>query len=320
MPQHAVPHQTVSHQTVSHRVWPEAEPAEVLVTAGDAQLVVDLRGGGIRSLTAGTWDVVAGYPAGTVVEGWPGAVLLPWPNRVRDGRWTWQGRELQLEVTSPDAATAIHGLVAWQPWTVLRATDDGVTVGTTVEPHPGYPFRLAGAVDYALSPGRLTVTVRVRNLGAEAAPFGTGMHPYLSVGATADGDLGEAELHLPVRTALDLDGGLPTGARSAFDGAVGRIGDRVLDDAFTDLVRDDDGWARSRLRGPAGELELAVDGSWSWLQAFSGDALPEGRRRRSLAVEPMTCPPNALADGVDLVVLEPGADWAGTWTLSWTAR
>jgi aldose 1-epimerase len=100
---------------------------------------------------------------------------------------------------------------------------------------------------------------------------------------------------------------------------VGRIGDRAFDDPLTDLDREADGWARVRLRGSAGELELAVDRAWPWLQVYTGDTLPTGQRRRSLAVEPMSCPPNALADGVDLVVLEPGADWSGTWTLRWTA-
>ncbi|SNR61893.1 aldose 1-epimerase family protein [Blastococcus mobilis] len=299
--------------------WPSTEPTEVVLSAGAARLAVDLRGGGMRSLTVAGWEVLAGYPAGTVVEGWPGAVLLPWPNRIRDGRWTWKGRELQLEVGSPEEPHAIHGLVAWQPWTAIDASADTVTVATVVEPHPGYPFRIAGAVDYRLGGDRLAVTVRVRNPGPDPAPFGVGMHPYLSVGATRDGGIGDADLNLPVRTVLDLDNGLPTGERGPFDGAIGRIGDRALDDAFSDLVRDDDGWARVGLRGTAGELELAVDESWPWLQVFSGDVLPEGRRRRSLAVEPMTCPPNALADGVDLLVLQPGADWSGTWTLSWTA-
>jgi len=298
--------------------WPGAEPTEVQLAAGDARLWIDLRGGGTRRLAVGDWEVLAGYPAGTVVQGWPGAVLLPWPNRVRDGRWSWAGRELQLEVGSPEAPHAIHGLVAWQPWAVLGSSDGTATVGTVVEPHPGYPFRLAAAVDYRLAADALAVTVRARNLGPQAAPLGAGMHPYFSLGATSDGDLADVEASLPVRTVLELDGGLPTGARAPFDGALGRIGERSLDDAFTDLVRDDDGWARTRLRGPAGELELAVDAAWRWLQVFSGDALPEGRRRRSLAVEPMTCPPNAFADGVDLVVLEPGDEWAGTWTLSWT--
>jgi aldose 1-epimerase len=304
---------------MSPQPWPSSEPREVQLSAGGARLAVDLRGGGMRRLTVGDWEILHGYPAGAVVGGWPGAVLLPWPNRIRHGRWSWEGRDLQLEVVSPEAPHAIHGLVAWQPWAVLAAADADVTVATVVEPHLGYPFRLAAALDYRLAADRLAVTVRVRNPGPDAAPFGVGMHPYLSVGATEDGDIDAAELSLPARTVLELDGGLPTGNRRPFDGEVGRIGERALDDALTDLVRDDDGWARARLRGTAGELEVAVDGAWSWLQVFSGDQLPEGRRRRSLAIEPMTCPPNAFADGVDLLVLDPGDEWAGTWSLSWTA-
>ncbi len=160
--------------------------------------------------------------------------------------------------------------------------------------------------------------MRIRNAGDEEAPFGVGLHPYLAVGAAEDGDIGQAELHLPARTALDVDGGLPTGGRRSFDGAVGRIGDRALDDPLTDLERDADGWARTVVSGPAGRVELAADASWPWMQVYTGDTLPEGQRRRSVAVEPMTCPPNALADGVDLVVLPPGEDWSGTWTLTWT--
>jgi aldose 1-epimerase len=128
----------------------------------------------------------------------------------------------------------------------------------------------------------------------------------------------DAELTLPVRTALDLDGGLPTGGTRPFDGAIGRVGDRVLDDALTGLIRDGDGWARARISGPAGSVELALDGAWRWLQVYTGDTLPPDERRRSVAVEPMTCPPNALADGTDLVVLEPGGEWSGTFVLSWT--
>jgi aldose 1-epimerase len=297
--------------------WPDSEPTEVRLAAGAAELAVNLRGGGLRRLAVGEWELLDTYPAGTVVGGWPGAFLLPWPNRVRGGRWAWAGRELQLPVDSPETPNAIHGLVGWQPWAVVGSTADSATVGTLVEPHTGYPFRLAAALDYLLAEDRLTVTARVRNVGDERAPFGAGFHPYFSVGATTDGGIAEAELSLPVRTSLVLDGGLPTGERTPFHGAIGRIGDRALDDALTDLVRDDDGWARVRLRAPAGELELAVDGSWEWLQAYTGDTLPPGRRRRSVAIEPMTCPPNALADGVDLIVLEPGAEWSGTWALSW---
>ena len=299
--------------------WPATEPTEVEISSGDARLAVDLRGGAMRTLTVGDRELLDGYPAGTVPSGSRGRVLLPWPNRIRDGRWSWDGRDLQLELAGSDKPTAMHGLVGWQPWSVLESGDGAVTVGTVVEPRSGYPFRLAAAIDHTLEPGRLTVTMRVRNAGAEPAPFGAGFHPYLSVGAQEDGGIADAELELPARTELVVDdAGLPTGERRPFDGAIGRIGDRSLDTPVTDLDRDADGWARVRLRSAAlGSLELAVDGSWSWLQVFTGDTLRVGQRRRSVAVEPMTCPPNALADHVDLVVLDPGAEWSGTWTLTW---
>ncbi|SDP25529.1 Acetyl esterase/lipase [Klenkia soli] len=296
--------------------WPTTEPLGAWLERGAARVAVDLRGGGLRRLAVGDWDVLDGYPTGVVPKGRRGGLLLPWPNRLRDGRWSWAGADLQLDVTAE--GSAMHGLLSWQPFSVLARTQDTVTVGTVLEPRSGYPFRLAVALDYRLDPGRLTVTVRVRNAGTHDAPFGVGMHPYLHVGSDEDGDVGAADLDVPASTSLDLDGGLPTGGRRPFDGAVGTIGDRALDDALTDLTRDDDGWARVRLRGPAGALELAVDRSWPWLQVYTGDTLPAGQRRRSLAVEPMTCPPNALADGADLVVLAPEQTWSGSWTLSWT--
>ena len=299
--------------------WPPTTPTEVELTADDATLVLDLRGATLRRLSVGGWEVLDGYPAGTVAPGWRGAVLLPWPNRVQHGRWRWRGEDLQLDIGSLEEPHAIHGLLAWQPWTVLDRGDRSVTLGTTVEPHPGYPFRLAAAVDVALAPDRLGCTVRVRNTGDRPAPFAAGVHPYLSVGATADGGIADAELTLPGRTELVIEDGLPTGERRPFDGAVGRIGDRPLDTPLTDLDRDADGWAHARVRGSAGELDLAVDAAWPWLQVYTGDTLPPGQHRRSVAVEPMTSPPNALADGVDLVVLDPGGEWSGSWSLSWTA-
>jgi aldose 1-epimerase len=303
--------------------WPSTRPRDAEVTAGDARLAVDLRGGGLRELVVGDWHVLDGYPSGTVPAARRGGVLLPWPNRLRGGRWSWRGRDLQLDVVSEQSPNAVHGLVTAQPWAVLAETDGAVTVGTVVEPRTGYPFRLAAAIDYELTPGRLSVTVRVRNAGDADAPVGVGMHPYFCVGGGAvdelpEGALADAEVTIPARTAMVTDGGLPTGETEPFDGDVGRIGDRELNVPLTDLVRDDDGWARVQLRGPAGSLEVAVDGSWPWLQVFTADTLPAGQRRRSLAVEPMTCPPNALADGADLVVLAPGEAWSGSWTLGWT--
>src|SRR4051812_2370117 len=206
------------------RPWPPPTPLDAEVVAGGARLVVDLRGGGLRELVVGDWHVLDGYPARTGPPGRRGGGLLPWPNRLRGGRWRWRGRDLQLDVVGPATPNAVHGLVSVQPWSVLQERPAGVTVGTLLEPRAGYPFRLAAAIDYDLdvdaAPGRLVVTVRVRNAGDDDAPFGVGMHPYLSVGATAEGGLADAELTVPARRALVVDAGLPTGEDRPFDGAV----------------------------------------------------------------------------------------------------
>ena len=144
------------------------------------------------------------------------------------------------------------------------------------------------------------------------------MHPYLSVGAEADGDIGNARSRCPPARGSTSTAGCPPAAAPRSTGASAGSASAPSTTPSPTWSATPTAWARVRVSGPAGSLELAVDGSWTWLQAYTGDTLPPGQRRRSVAVEPMTCPPNALADGADLVVLEPGEEWAGSWTLSWT--
>ena len=225
-----------------------------MLAAGDARLAVDLRGGGMRRLVVDDWDVIDGYPAGAVIEGWRGAVLVPWPNRVRDGRWNWRGRGAPARRGLARAAerhARPRRLAAVDTSSTGRPT--ATSVGTILEPHAGYPFRLGVAVDYALGPDRLDGhRCGCATSATAAAPVGVGMHPYLHVGAHEDGGIGGAELTVPARTALEIEGGLPTGVQHRFHGDVGRIGHRAFDTPLTDLERDDDGWARLRLRGPLG--------------------------------------------------------------------
>ena len=109
----------------------------------------------------------------------------------------------------------------------------------------------------------------------------------------------------------------PRGALVAFDGELGLIGDRVFDVPLTGLRRDADGWSAAVVSGPAGRLTLSVDDAWPWLQLFTADTLPGEEARRSLALEPNTCPPNAFATGTDVVRLPAGETWRGAWRLGW---
>ena len=189
-----------------------------------------------------------------------------------------------------------------------------------IHPQPGYPFTLAVGIEYALSEGGLSVRTTARNLGPDACPYGCGQHPYLTLGTpTVD----TVELQAPGRRVLISDErDLPAGSEpvegTEYDFRTARtIGSTRLDNAFTDLARDDDGRARVRLRDPDGDAAatLWVDESYGYLMLFTGDTRPDVNRR-SLAVEPMTCPPNAFRTGDSLIRLEPGESATATWGIS----
>ena len=189
-----------------------------------------------------------------------------------------------------------------------------------IHPQPGYPFTLALDVDYSLGQAGLSVQTTARNLGAEACPYGCGQHPYLTVGtATVDSN----ELRAPGGEVLFSDErGIPTGSEpvdgTEFDLRAGRtIGATKLDNAFTNLERGEDGRARVVLRDPDGgrAITLWMDESYRYVMLFTGDTRPDVNRR-SLAVEPMTCPPNAFRTGESVIRLEPGQSITTVWGIT----
>lgn len=258
-------------------------------------------GGGLRTLKLGGQQVVAGYSQDEVAAGWQGHHLLPWPNRVHGGRWTWDGRELQLPLSEPEAGNALHGLVCWNVWDVVEAGADHAVLRTEVPPQPGWPGWLAVTVRWQLQPGELSAELVVRNDGSAALPFGYGAHPYV---AAPSGGLDDLVLHIPGHVQS------PVAAETSYDFATARpIGATILDHCYSHLARRGDGTVVVRV----GDVEVWGDDSFRWFQVYSGEHLPPDQRRRSLAVEPMTCPPEALRTGTDLIVLDPGGTWTGRW-------
>jgi aldose 1-epimerase len=278
-------------------VSPSGEQVEL---AFDDQLAVVVEvGGGLRSYTVSGRDVLDGYAVGQVSTSGRGQVLIPWPNRLQDGSYEFESRRHQLALTEPEAHNAIHGLVRWSAWDVAEREPNRVSL------------------EYVLSERGLEVRTTATNVGRDACPYGCGAHPYLTVGTeTVD----PVELRAPGATVLRSDErGLPIGSRTVegteYDFRRPRqIASTKLDNAFTDLERDGDRLARVQLRHPhdGTELTLWVDESYRYLMLFTGDPLPDVNRR-SLAVEPMTCPPNAFRTGTALTRLTPGESATSAW-------
>jgi aldose 1-epimerase len=263
----------------------------------------------------GEWDFAVGERS----SAGRGQVLAPWPNRLEDGRYSFEGRDGQAALDEPATRNAIHGLVRWWPWRTAARTASAVTLACVLHPQPGYPWRLELSVEYRLAADGLTVTASARNGSDVPAPFGIGFHPYLTVGTDV---IDLSLLTIPARRRLVTDElGLPSGdqavAGTAFDFSVRRsVGPTRLDTAYTDLVRGDDGRTRVELDRPDGErgLTLWADREFAYLMAYTGDTVqPPSRRRLAVAIEPMTCPPNALRSGTNLIRLDPGGSWSGSW-------
>lgn len=280
--------------------------------SGDQHAVVTEVGAGLRAYSAAGRELLDGYPRDAIASSGRGQLLLPWPNRIRDGVYRLDGREHRLPLNEPERGNAIHGLVRWSSWTAVEQAADRVALEHVLRPRPGYPFTLELRVEYALGSGGLSVRTTAMNTGADPCPYGAGSHPYLSVRSVDD-----AVLRLPARTVLESDErGIPVGSspvEGAFDFRSPRpVGSAKLDHCFTDLEPDEDGFVRIRVD----ETTLWVDESYRYLMVFTGDALPAAERRRSIAVEPMTCAPNAFASGNGLIVLEPGEERAAAWGIT----
>ena len=292
--------------------------AQYEISSGPQRATVTEVGASLRTYTLEGTDVIDGFGIAERSSAGRGQVLAPWPNRLDHGRYVFDGQEGRVALDEPDLSNAIHGMVRWLPWDLLARSGNAAQLGCVLHPQPGYPWRLELRVGYRLGDDGLEVTADATNLSEVVLPFGIGFHPYLTVGTpTVD----TAWLVMPARRRLLTDArGLPVGevdlAGTEFDFATRRpVGTVDLDTAYADLIRDEAGRACVQLDSPEGRsVELWVDEAFRYLMAFTGDTLqPEGRRRKGIAIEPMTCPPNALASGTDLIRLDRNQSWLGRW-------
>jgi len=295
--------------------------AQFTISHGEYFATIATVGASLRSLVFDGRDLVLPFRADEVRPFFRGAVLAPWPNRVVDGLYSFGGDDHILGLSEPARGHALHGLVGWASFEPVEVSAASVTLRTTIEAQVGYPYRLVIDVLYSLSDDGLYSSVTATNTGSDAAPFGTGPHPYLVAGPA--GRVDDWTLALPANQVLEVtaDRLIPTGLAdvegSEFDFRSGRIiGDTFIDHAFSALDRDS-GIAEVRLTDSTGAgVAMRFDGACPWLQVHTADQPVEAISRRGLAVEPMTCPPDAFNSGTDLIVIEPGASTTAGWTIA----
>lgn len=290
--------------------------AQYRIRHGDHAATVTEVGASLREYAVGSRDVVHPFPETSMPPAGNGAVLVPWPNRLRDGQYTYEGEALQLPINEPGRMTALHGLGNWQRWTVTDHTDAAVTLELELVPTPGFPFFVRFTLTYSLSDDGLRVHLVATNEGERTAPYGTGFHPWLSPGGA---ELDDCTLRLDAATKITVDDRLlPTGSEPA----AGRFDFRspstlrgvALDDAYVDVVRDERGLAWIQLAAPDGRTAAVwMDESMDTFQVCTGDELVPVANRTGVAAEPMSCIADAFRTGERLVHLRAGESHAVTW-------
>ncbi len=276
------------------------------VTAQIAQVGASLRG-----LTVGGVDLVPRYPEDGPTPSASGIVLVPWPNRVRDGRWRDGDTARQLAITEPKLGNASHGLLRFSAYEIEQ-TDAAATLRAAVHPQTGYPYEIATSVTYALTDSGIRVTHTLTNRSDAPAPVAVGTHPFVTIGdvdprnlvlrVQAGAQFETDERMLPVK-AVPAPEELRTGVR---------LGGITLDTGFAQLVRGDDGLVRHTLTAPDGRrLTLWQGEGFDFVQVYTTTDYPD--QKLAVAIEPMTAPADAFNSRIGLRRLSPGE----TWTLSW---
>lgn len=294
---------------------------QIVLDAHGARAEIGTVAAVLRSLTVGGVAVTEPFPEHATPPFGDGIVLVPWPNRVRDAKWTLDGEELALDVTEPDRSNALHGLLRYADYEIREQSAESVTLGALVPPQHGWPFLLDTWVRYELRPDGITVSQGATNHSARPAPYAAGSHPFLRVGASPVENL---TLTVAAATYFDVDDRLNPIAEHPVDGTSfdlrtgALVADLDLDTAFGGVTHQQG--AAAWLTAPDGAtVELVQDVDWGYVQVFTTRKFPRGGEfGLAVAVEPMTAPPDALNSGQGLQWIEPGASVEGSWGVRYT--
>lgn len=289
----------------------------VISHGGQEATVVEV-GGGLRTYRVGGRDILAGYGLEEQATAGRGQLLMPWPNRLRDGRYSFDGQDHQLALSEPARGNASHGLVRWALWELVDREESSITLGYRLHPQPGWEHHLDLRTTYVLDDSGLVVTAAARNVGPSEAPFGYGAHPYLAIGETPVDDV---VLTVPADRWMVVDDRMLPKAVEPVEGtgfdfrSAHAVGAAELDTAFTGVHRDADGRWRCIVESADRTVTLWADEAFPWLQVFTALAR-ERKGQPGVAVEPMSCPADAFNSGDSLIVLAPGEEWTGTWGIA----
>ena len=281
-----------------HRLYNETEGLSFSVAPQRGACLLDLQFKGR--------NVLDGYTgaAGLKTLDWAkSALLAPFPNRLKDGRYSAGGEEFQFPLNDAERGNALHGFVLDKPFEVEQVTlaPEKATIALIYR-YSGdilhYPFPFSLRVTYTLkSPADFELSLNMENTGNRELPAGLGWHPYFQLGVPADA----LELQLPPVEKISVDERMiPTGEKRAFTDfqKLTAIAGAAFDTGF--LLSSPGPVSEVHFGNGPARLCYWQDRAFPYLQVFIPPA------RQSIALEPMSCNIDAFHNGEGLRILNPG--------------
>ncbi len=237
--------------------------------------------------------------------------LLPFPNRLKSGKYQFEGKEYEFPINDHSCQNALHGFIADHKMQLQKVLLTPSYAQVTLEylyagNLTSYPFPFLLQIDYILMENQLIIEIEVRNNGLQKIPIGLGFHPYFQLTSKAN----ELELQLPKCERIEVDNRMiPTGEKTPYTNfeKSTKIENTSFDNAFKTTSTTDD-THKIYLTNPKKETKLTYfqDSIFPYFQIF----IPP--HRKSVAIEPMSCNIDAFNNGEGLLVLEKGKSWKGS--------
>jgi aldose 1-epimerase len=241
-------------------------------------------------------------------------ILYPFPNRLQDGRYFWQGKSQQFDINDKGTNNALHGFALYQKFKVVRIllTDEAAEITCRLEDAgkiAGYPYPTVLEVTFGISVNnKFRVAFAVTNMHYEYIPMGLGWHPYFKLTPT----VAETALRMPECDKVMIDARMiPNGQKTDYNAYQTpiKIGDAFLDNCFE--VKNNGYTYKVAIQGAGKKLTLQANSkTWPYIQMFTPP------HRGSIAIEPMTCNIDAFNNGNGLLKLAPGGIWKGEFFIS----
>ena len=237
-----------------------------------------------------------------------GSVLAPWPNRIKDGRYSFNDEMFELPINEKSKNNALHGLVAHSDWQIISSSESSITLEHILDMPKIYPGKLKLQIKYEFIDNYLEIKIDALNIGNKKAPYGVSIHTYFVAGQNLKNNQLFLQLPSSEFMQVDLERLLPLGIEKVdsteFDFRIlKQISNLFIDHAFK---ADTDLPPRVRLINESKlGVELEFDESTKWIQVHTADRDGKEDARMAIAIEPMSCPPDAFNSALDLITLEP---------------